>query len=346
MSNNSKEQLNSIFFEKYNDTFSMSEREYRAYIRQALRFMAQVGNRYPKDFENAPLEVQVSTFIRHLVEEESKLRTISAWRKLRGSLSVLFEVLGRRDFSARIRATKNPIPPCDRPRKTGRDKRLTTVTPEDFETMCTYLTKKRHFFAHSLCIIARSLGLRPCEIPNITFTISDSEIRIKVPPHKNTKKGKADPRFQRGIERELVVERSNILEAALIDCQFYRLTSKDVRSAQEQIRKASLALWPRRMARFCLYSLRYTLGSHLKAAYAGDPKGAIKIAAALGHKATSSARSYGNIRSSGGGFGIPIATAETCSRVVDDCKSRRQRFVKKRIASPSVSTPLAHSPSP
>jgi integrase len=348
MNNKLKAQINSVLetlFQKYDDSFSMSEKSYRAYLSQAMDFTVRLRKLYPKESFSTP-EAERETIIRHLAEEESKIRTIAAWRKLRRSLSVMYLVLGLAGFSERINTIKNPIPPEDRPRRTGRNKRLTTVTSEDFEMMCAHLRKKNQHLAESLCVIARALGLRPCEMPEITFSFEDDKIRVAVPPRKNTKKGTADSRFQRGIERELIVDWSEDLEFALLECREASLSPKDVKVAQEQIRRASLALWSKRVARFCLYSLRYTLGSHLKATYANDPRGAIKIAAVLGHKSTSSARSYGNIRSSGGGFSVPEASEDTCARVIDDCKVRRQKFAKKRIAAPSSPTTIGPALAP
>ena len=321
------------------DDFLMHRKTYLSYLRQATAFMRQ----YCKDTECPSDGTQLIRNVGYralelLLDVESKKRTTDSWRKLRRAFVVYYKALGQDDMADMFAAAKNPTPPKSRPRKTGKLRRLITVSSGDLQTMLDYLADNGDFHSHAMCVVADALGLRPSEMTRLNYAFTgDGYIHVHIPAKKQTKRGALHPELQRGIARELVIPHSPQLGEALLRCSV--LDVKYAKRHIERIRKASVALWPRRTARFCLYSLRYSMGSHLKAAHANDPEGAFKIAAILGHKKTSSARVYGNIRSGSGGHILPVATAETVAQVIDDRKTYtvRKACAKQPRRAPSSS---------
>lgn len=319
-----KSRLNT-FKALYDENFSMTKATFDEYIEVAVRFIDSFQGHTAESLETLERDA-----VQKLQNIESKTRTGDGWRKLRRALVVFFEALKHNDIAQRIDSIQNPTVPEERPHKPGRNRRLSTVYDDDFELMSQKLIKENKWTAHACCVVTQALGLRPCELAKINYWTDRKLIYVDIPASKATKKGKADPKFQRGIDREIIVPFSAELEDALRRCN--DMEARWLGRIQNTIRDASQSLWPRRKTNFCLYSLRYTLGSNMKAALAKDPGGAIKIAAVLGHKSTSSARSYGNIRSGTGGFTMPVATAETIERVNDDRAVSRERWKRKQAA--------------
>lgn len=92
-----------------------------------------------------------------------------------------------------------------------------------------------------------------------------------------------------------------------------------------RIHRASRRIFDNADKHFCLYSLRYTFGSHLKRQLYTTDGGRVIAAAIMGHKNTSSISSYGHYQSGSVGAEIPLVDDATLHQVRDDIGKRFEK---------------------
>lgn len=332
------------FLEKTDISWHIHEKTYSDYIREGSRFIFQ-NKKFAKllDGENTE-DVLRSIFdskqavdlLKQMLTHESKNKTSNSWRKLRRSVAVLAKSVGSDDFASTMvgkNAWKNPTPDSKRLRQTGKAFRQKTVTPDDFEKIMSDRREKSDPESCSLLTIGRLLGARPTEMNRIEILdMKDGEITVFIAGSKKTKKGESGHWKQRGIDRTLTLKlnRTDLLELSTAIMMSEDMSSAEIKSTQERLRYASNKIWPHRSKKFCLYSLRYTMGSNLKKSYNNYRNKDVLIAAAMGHLSTSSASSYGNIKS-GVRTGVPKPSKETMAQVeVDTGKKKNYGKQRKR----------------
>lgn len=188
-------------------------------------------------------------------------------------------------------------------------------------------------------------------MPKIEITrVEDDEITVFIPGAKKTKRGKEGVETQRGIDRTVSLKLPKdelwLLVAAIETANSVGMHSdkenaveKAIGAIQSRIQRAGVKLFGRKKQRFCLYSLRYTLGSNLKKQL-NDRKTKNRdkiIAAVLGHRNTDSQSYYGNYSSGQLKGNLPTPSQETIKQVI---RGKRRAFrpskVKGRSHSPTT----------
>ncbi|WP_370278579.1 hypothetical protein [Pontibacterium sp.] len=300
---------------------AMYEQTYAKYIQEAAaninRALGQDLNTETKKEFRALLKDGTDKVLRHL-ESTAATKTSDSWRKLRRAMTIYYTAAGLNDEAKQIAGTENPAGLKDRTHKPKKRKRLITVTDEIFHTMYSDRADRNDADSQTLMTLGKELGLRPAEAQTVEvldFDIPNMTMQVFIKGAKKTKRGQQNKAEQRGIDRILHVPISKDLISAIKAAQ--QLTPNKIKSAQERIRRAAARLYPHSQRRFCLYSLRYTMGSNLKKKYLNRKDGARMVAAVMGHKCTSSMSEYGNIKS-GASTGTPVADQETLAQVVDD----------------------------
>ncbi|MDI3326208.1 hypothetical protein QKW35_17645 [Pontibacterium granulatum] len=299
----------------------MYEPTYEKYVQEAAanitRALHQDLNTETKKEHKALLKDGVDKVVKYL-ESTSNTKTSDSWRKLRRAMVIYYTAAGLGSEAKQIAGTENPAGLKDQAHKPKKRKRLNTVTDEIFDAMYFDCEDRQDTVSMTLMRLARELGLRPAEalgVEMLDFDIPNMTMSIYIEGAKKTKRGQQNKAEQRGIDRILHVPINKELIEAIKTAQ--DLTPNEIKAAQERIRRAAARLYPHSQRRFCLYSLRYTMGSNLKKKYLNRKDGAKMVAAVIGHKCTSSMSEYGNIKS-GASTGTPIADAETLAQVVDD----------------------------
>ncbi|MBE9397786.1 hypothetical protein IOQ59_11010 [Pontibacterium sp. N1Y112] len=316
---------------------------YSGYIRDAYKFIFS-NKKFARllDGENTE-DVLRSIFdseqaidmIKQMLTKESKSRTSNSWRKLRRSAAVLAKSVGSDDFAASMvgkNAWKNPTPESQRFRQTGKSLRQKTVTDIDFNMIMANRRESEDSESCALLNIGRYLGARPTEMNRIEVLDAQGsgEITVFIGGSKKTKKGESGHWKQRGIDRTLTLKlsRTEMIELTTSILIADGMEDKDVEACRKRITRNVSKIWPQRSRKFCLYSLRYTMGSNLKKSYNGYRNKDKLIAAAMGHLSTSSASSYGNIKS-GVKTGVPVPSKETLAQVEVDT-GRKRSYGKQR----------------
>lgn len=300
---------------------AMYEQTYAKYIQEAAanitRALGESLDTETKTEHKALLNDGIEKVLRQL-NNTASTKTSDSWRKLRRAFVIYYTAAGLALQAKQIAGTENPAGLKDRPHKPKKKKRLITVTNEIYDTMYSDRAERQDADAMTLMALGKELGLRPVEALNVEvldFDIEQMTMSVYIQGAKKTKRGQQNKAEQRGIDRILHVPINKNLIEAIKTAQ--ELTPKKIKAAQERIRRSAARLYPHSDRRFCLYSLRYTMGSNLKKKYLNRKDGARMIAAVMGHKCTSSISEYGNIKS-GTSTGTPIADQETLAQVVDD----------------------------
>ncbi|WP_420600644.1 site-specific integrase [Neptuniibacter sp.] len=236
--------------------------------------------------------------------------------EIRRSLSVNYASLGLMHIAKKISGISNPVQPSDRKGKTGRARRAKYVSFDDFMLFFQDRIEAGQDMAAAFLYIGYYLGLRPAEISGLDYEldINTGKLNIIVPHVKNTAKGKRLPKYQRGIDRVLVVDYNKELMKHIDIATVASQSDKD--RIRRQIRDLNKRYFPHRKQLINMYSLRYTFGADVKRAARHDP---IEVSSKLGHKNTKSSYCYGNSRQSLGKKKVPEATMQTKQQVqVDD----------------------------
>jgi len=326
--NNNNFNFNVMSYEEFQNLgpgWTMESDSYCSYNIEATKFLMRSVASTPEDFfeeivfgSGRDVLSDLVPLLKVKLEYEAQYKTSDSWRKLRRALTVFYRSSGLESEAMYFKSIENPVDYLKRPKKPGRNLRQITVPNEDFDKIIENRRRLDDRVSESILIITRLLGLRPSEIPSLDIVDSDESeghITIHITGAKKTKVGKENAAMQRGIDRTLTIPyRQEWLEAFKVCSE---LSRREVVNAQERLRKAAVKLWPKRKRRFCLYSLRYTLGSNLKNRLGHRQGGARTIAAIMGHKSTNSASGYGHSKSGKSMISI-VPDDKTLSQVVED----------------------------
>lgn len=310
------------------DKDSIKKETYFEYLREAVRELNKMSLDIRKGMSVGDLIRQHINDIRDHIARRSADISSDQFRKIRRAF-VVTAIAHAGYFEANsFLSVPNPTPPENRKRKQGRNKRLTTVTPEVYEAVLDELSKDD--VAKALILLAKTTGARPAEMNSIQFLgerlneQGETIIELFIEGAKKTQKGKEGKWVQRGIDRKIHFKVTPIEKIRLMNAidRASWMDEKEIKAAQERIRRATKRAFPRRKKKmFCLYSLRYTMGSNLKRAYKGVDDADKIIAAILGHKNTSSQGSYGYSQS-GVVTKVPMVDADMIKKVRRDRKRR------------------------
>lgn len=166
-------------------------------------------------------------------------------------------------------------------------KRIRSVGYDDFKTLLLHLDAKGYTDEMAAIILAYYIGIRPCEMRDITLT--DNCIHIIG--------GKKNSKLERGADRSLLIKDPKILKRIKWALNRMNNCQRSNAAIRDRLRKECRELWPRRKMHPTLKSFRHQLGSNLKAS-GESPE---NIAYIMGHQSTDSASVYGNPRSGAGG---------------------------------------------
>lgn len=302
-------------WEVYESTYFKSIQEARANLNRALGTQLEILE--TKKEHNAAIKEGIDRVQEYLLKS-ANVKTSDSWRKLRRSFAYYLRSSGLKQMAEEINGIANPCPVSVRTKKPKKKNRLITVTQEKYDDILRNRQESADDVSVTMIKLGRELGIRPCEATGIEvldFDVKAMTMSVFIEGAKKTLKGQKDKSLQRGIDRILHVPISKDLIETIKHAQ--TLEPKDIKACQERIRRASKKLWPKDQRRFCLYSLRYTFGSNMKKQHLKRRDGALIVAAAMGHKCTSSMSEYGNIQS-GVRTQLPEPDLETIKQVVDD----------------------------
>lgn len=302
--------------------WTVHEPTYFKYIQEARANLNRALGTQLEDIENkkehnAAIQSGIDKIQEYLLKSAS-VKTSDSWRKLRRSFAFYAQASDLKQLAGEINSIENPCPILSRTRKPKKKNRLITVTQEKYDEILGNRNDAEDDVSVTMIKLGRELGIRPCEaigIEVLDFDIQKMTMSVFIEGAKKTLKGQKDKSLQRGIDRILHVPISKDLIETIKHAQ--TLEPKDIKACQERIRRTSKKLWPDHQRRFCLYSLRYTFGSNLKKQHLKRRDGALIVAAAMGHKCTSSMSEYGSIQS-GVRTQLPVPDPETIKQVVDD----------------------------
>lgn len=194
---------------------------------------------------------------------------------------------GRPYAAEEIRSLINPVTAPDssltRKPKTPTVKK---VSKEDTDELFKHLLFEGHKDEAAALLLARFLGVRPCEMR--TITISGDEIHIVG--------GKKSAPLHRGADRIVVIENSKVFKAIAWAARRMKHCDRTDTAIRDRFRNECRALWPRRKKHPTLKSFRHNFSSTLKAV-GGDPK---TTAYLMGHQSEESHSVYGDRRSGEG----------------------------------------------
>jgi integrase len=316
----------------YESTYFKSIQEARANLNRALGTQLEVLE--TKKEHNAAIKEGIDRVHKYLLKS-ANVKTSDSWRKLRRSFAYYLRSSGLKQLAEDINGITNPCPVLSRTRKPKKKNRMITVTQDKYEEILRNRQDSADDVSVTMIKLGRELGIRPCEATGIEvldFDVQKMTMSVFIEGAKKTLKGQTDKSLQRGIDRILHVPISKDLIETIKYSQ--TLEPKDIKACQERIRRASKKLWPNDQRRFCLYSLRYTFGSNMKKQHLKRRDGALIVAAAMGHKCTSSMSEYGSIQS-GVRTQLPEPDIETIKQVVDD-RAEKYGFEKGHKFNPRV----------
>ena len=310
------------FTSKNPRAWTVHEATYFKYIQEARANLNRALGTQLEDIEtkkehNAAIRDGIDRIQEYLLKSAA-VKTSDSWRKLRRSFAFYARSSGLKQLAEDINRIENPCPIVSRTRKPKKKNRLITVTQEKYDDILRNRQEAADDVSVTMIKLGRELGIRPCEATGVEvldFDVQKMTMSVFIEGAKKTLKGQTDKSLQRGIDRILHVPISKDLIETIKHAQ--TLEPKDIKACQERIRRASKKLWPNDQRRFCLYSLRYTFGSNMKKQHLKRRDGALIVAAAMGHKCTSSMSEYGNIQS-GVRTQLPEPDTETIKQVIDD----------------------------
>ena len=307
---------------------AIKESTYYEYLREAVRELNKMTLSLRKEMQIAEIITQHINEMRdHLVRRSPEISS-DQYRKMRRAFEII-SIAHAGYYEANIfHKFKNPTDPIHRKKKQGRNKRLTTVTPEIYDAVWDELLEDD--ISRSLMLLAKTTGARPTEMNEIELIDeqfidpSESIIELKIIGAKKTKKGEEGKWIQRGIDRNIKIRVSPLEKIKILNAiqTVSWLDDREIKNAQERIRRATKRAFPKKKKKmFCLYSLRYTMGSNLKLAYKGKDDADKIVAAILGHKNTSSQSSYGYVQC-GVATKVPMVDKDMIKKVKRDKESK------------------------
>lgn len=347
---------------KYLETGNVRLRQYSPLLKDAIKYVeehtADQRNTKAKDLRNK-LQALLLTIKRGLAQD-SKTETSDQWRKSRKSIEVRLRAAGYPVLAERVNKIQNPTPYGRRATKPKRTQRIMRVTPQDLKTILDDRADAGDDFARSVITLGWYIGMRPSEISGIKIKKMEGKtLTLWIPSAKKLEA----PGIERGLDREIVVDlidarrfaafgwalvtaQRHLKEHALRhyadknDLDWRELSDEQIEDAQslytkalqQRLNRMSKRLFPRRTTHFCLYSLRYNMGSQLKYMYRnnlGEDEAARFVSAVLGHRNIASSNCYGNY-SSGRSAVVPVPTKATRERVIDNRHGKNS--IKNRLA--------------
>ena len=247
------------------------------------------------------------------------------WRKLRNA--IMYSQIEREQFdtAASVKSIYNPITKrltnVDKRMsesvqgKPGlKQKRLKKLPESELDQIYGEVVRRGDRGVGAAVMLAEIAGCRPSEMLDIQC-LDNGTIFIK--GAKKTEKG------DRGLDRNLEVTPD---EFERVRASVATLRSIDPGKAgtmhkiQDRITTVTKALWPRRKTRPTLYTMRYSMGSELKASGLSRRE----IAYVMGHQSMQSVDRYGNRRSGSGKTPIKPALGADMSGVREGYKENQK----------------------
>lgn len=264
--------------------------------------------------------------IRDALREASLEYRPAYWRKLRNAILYSQIERGHYDTAADVKGVYNPV---TKP-KTGVDrkmsesvggkagkpqKRLKKLPASDLEKLYGELMDRNDREVFAAVQLAEFTGCRPAEMLNIQCL--DGGI-VFVEGAKKTEKG------DRGLDRYLQLDQHQWEQ---VRASVATLKAADpgkagtMHKVQDRLNTATKALWPRRKTRPTLYTLRYSMGSELKASGLSKRE----VSYIMGHQSMQSVDRYGDRRSGSGKTPIKPAPGADMSQVREGYKEPFQQ---------------------
>lgn len=301
--------------------------------------------------------------IKRGLANDSKHETSDQWRKSRKSIEVRLRAAGLAALAQKVNKIENPTPHARRVNKPKRRGRVMRVTAHELNEIIKDRDAVGDEFARSMLILGWYIGMRPSEVVGIKVLKRDErKLLLEIPSAKKL----ANPNIERGLDRKIWVDfidanrfaafgwalataQRHLNNAALVkyadkqgldakelnDDQIEHAQALYLKALQQRLNRMSRRMFPRRTTQFCMYSLRYNMGSLLKKMYrdAGETKddAARFVSAVLGHRNMTSSSCYGNY-ASGQSAVVPVPLRETLDRVVDNRHGKRSIAARKATA--------------
>lgn len=201
-----------------------------------------------------------------------------------------------------IRGLINPVtaPGSSLPKK-PKKAAVKKISKEDTGELFKHLISKEHKDEAAALLLARFLGVRPCEMR--TITISGDEIHIVG--------GKKSAPLHRGADRIVVIENLKVFKAIRWAVRRMSQCTRTDSAIRDRFRNECRALWPRRKRHPTLKSFRHNFSSTLKAV-GGDPK---TTAYLMGHQSEESHSVYGDRRSGEGNISVKPSVGANLSSI-------------------------------
>lgn len=208
-----------------------------------------------------------------------------------------------------IRGLINPVtaPGSSLPRK-PKIAAVKKVSKEDTDELFKYLISQEHK-DEAAELLARFLGVRPCEMR--TITISGDEVYIVG--------GKKSAPLHRGADRIVVIENRKVFKAIRWAVRRMSQCTRTDTAIRDRFRNECRVLWPRRKKHPTLKSFRHNFSSTLKAV-GGDPK---TTAYLMGHQSEESHCVYGDRRSGEGNISVKPSVGADLSAIRTSTKPPR-----------------------
>lgn len=252
------------------------------------------------------------------------------WRKLRNAVMYSQIAAGYYDTAAEVKEVYNPVMSP----KTGVDrkmresvggkpgtqqKRLKKLPDADYVKLFREITKRKDIEVGSAVKLAEILGCRPAEMLNVQCL--DNGV-VFVEGAKKTEKG------DRGLDRYLQVtpEEWEVVKHAVTALKAVDPgKAGTMRKIQDRLDTITSAVWPRRKTKPTLYTLRYSMGSELKASGLSKRE----VAYIMGHQSMQSVDKYGDRRSGSGKTPIKPAPGADMSQVREGYKENAMALNQK-----------------
>ena len=190
----------------------------------------------------------------------------------------------RLEAAEEIRGLINPVTaPGSCISRKPKPRSVRKVSKEDTDDLLKHFLSRGHEDEAAALVLARFLGLRPCEMR--TITVAGNEVRIIG--------GKKSVPLHRGADRTVVLDRPKVLKAIKWAAKRMAGCNRTDTAIRDRFRKECRELWPRRKIHPTLKSFRHNFSSALKAA-GGDSKTRAYL---MGHQSEESHSVYGDRRS-------------------------------------------------
>ncbi len=319
---------------------TVTEKTFRTDIRDALSYIRKA---LPPEIYNEVLASQKKLpFFLHRIAPAiieklksdvalAESKTSDSWRKLRTAVARLYGATGLIQIADNIKKIKNPAELNNRNKKPRASRRQKSIHKSNLNQLIIERTDAGDLDSVTLLILGWSLGIRPCEVKNISWKQAQKAgyIEVTIGAAKSTVVGQRYVKLSRGIDRTLTIETDPFLITSI---DYWNKTSNDgniekrIKNASERVSNAAKKLWPNQRKNFTLYSLRDIFGSRVKFRFQDEKQGRVIVAALMGHKCTKSARSYGNSATGKSMVekskcNAPQPSNETVAKVIDNRSS-------------------------